>query len=262
MNHETKPVNDQELHAYVDGELSERRRVEVEDWLAHHAQAAAQVDDYRRIREHLHARFDPLLSEAVDLPMAIAAPTGHSLALFARAAAIAVLVLCSAALGWTLKGWSGAETASLALADLVQPATFAHQVYSTDTRYPVEIPAVEQTSLNRWVSLRMHTELRAPELSGQGLKFIGGRLLPSTNRMAAQFMYEDAQGRRLTVYVRRIAGQDGFSGIQYREQDDLHIFYWMDRAMGYAVIGQQAASRLIAVANAVHLSMQETNGYQ
>jgi anti-sigma factor RsiW len=260
MNSKAKPVSDEELHAYVDGELDEQRRVEVEDWLASHPWAAARVRDYGRIRERLHVRFDQVLSEPVALP--VVAPAGFDFGVLLRAAAIAALALFSATLGWTLKGWSNPEPAVLALTDLVQPATFAHQVYSTDTRYPVEIPAVEQSSLNRWVSLRMHTELRAPELSAQGLSFIGGRLLPSTNRMAAQFMYEDPQGQRLTVYVRRISGQERFSGFQYREQDELHVFYWIDRAMGYAIIGELSPPRLIAVANAVHLSMQATNGYE
>ena len=144
----------------------------------------------------------------------------------------------------------------------MQPAAFAHRVYATDTRYPVEIAAPEQASLNRWLSQRMHTELRAPDLSAQGLQLIGGRLVPSTNRMAAQFMYEDSNGRRLTLYVRRISGQAGFfsSDFRYREQGDLHVFYWVDKAMGYAVIGEQPAVELIAVANAVHTAMKPTSG--
>lgn len=43
---------------------------------------------------------------------------------------------------------------------------------------------------------------------------------------------------------------------QYQEQDGLHIFYWLDDAMGYAVIGTQDASRLIEVANAVHAAFR------
>ncbi len=260
MNGKEKPVSDEELHAYVDGELDEQRRVDVETWLASHPWASARVGDYERIRDRLHARFDQVLSEPVEVSMVV--PARQGFAVFLRVAAIATLALFSATLGWTLKGWSNPGPALPALTDLVQPATFAHQVYSTDTRYPVEIPAVEQSSLNRWVSLRMHTELRAPDLSAQGLSFIGGRLLPSTNRMAAQFMYENPQGQRLTVYVRRIAGQDRFSGFQYREQDALHVFYWIDRAMGYAVIGELPPARLIAVANTVHSSMQATDGYE
>jgi anti-sigma factor RsiW len=147
------------------------------------------------------------------------------------------------------------------LADLVQPATFAHQVYTADARYPVEIPAMNQASLNQWVSVRMHTRLRAPDLSGQGLSLIGGRLLPSTDRMAAQFMYEDSRGQRLTVYVSRVAGESEYPGVRYVDEGELHVFYWRNQTMGYAVVGVLPAARLIAVADAVQRSVHETDGH-
>lgn len=145
--------------------------------------------------------------------------------------------------------------------DLIHPALFAHQIYALDGRRPVEVPAMQQASLNRWVSERMRTPLKAPDLSGQGLNLMGGRLLPSSNRMAAQFMYQDAQGKRTTVYVRRISG-GGRSDFQYREQGELNGFYWIDHAMGYAVIGEQSAPRLIAVAGAVQHAFAAAAGHQ
>jgi len=260
MSQRSRPVDDRDIHAYVDGELGERRRVEVEAWLASHPADAARVRDYRRLQAKLHARFDAVLGEPPTLPEAARPSRRAPLPGVLRVAGMAASMLVAVVLGWALKGWTEKAAPSVAVVDLVQPAAFAHLVYSTDTRYPVEIPAPEQASLNRWLSQRMHTALRAPDLSHQGLRFIGGRLLPSTNRMAAQFMYENAQGQRLTVYVRRIAGQPAFSDFRYREQGDLHVFYWVDNAMGYAVIGEQPAARLIAVATAVHAAMKPAAG--
>ncbi len=248
MSSHIREVGDYELHAYADGELDPRRRVEVEAWLASHPQAMERVRDYERIRQALHSRFDHLLAGKPDLPPR----SSRDRIGIGRAAATVLLMLAAGVSGWTLRGGGAAAPASQALADLVRPATFAHRVYSTDPRYPVEIPAIEKASLDRWVSQRMHTELQAPDLSHQGIRFIGGRLLPSTNRMAAQFMYEDGRGRRLTVYVRRIADPSVGTDFRYREQDGLNVFYWIDRSMGYALIGPQPASELIAIAHTVH----------
>ena len=258
MNGSVDSVSDHELHAYVDGELDAQRQLEVEAWLAANPQAAKRVRAYRDMRDRLHARFDPILAEPTHVPVPVKR-AGRGLA---QAAGLAALALVSGALGWHLKDRLDARGHLPELAELVQPAAFAHRVYATDTRYPVEIPADRQASLDSWVSQRMHTDLQAPDLAGQGLVFIGGRLLPSTNRMAAQFMYEDERGVRLTLYVRRIADDRGFSDFRYREQDGLHLFYWIDRTMGYAVVGELPASRLIAVANSVHRAMQrgETSG--
>jgi len=243
-----KTCSDYDLHAYADGELDAQRRLEVEAWLASNPDAAGRLRDYRLIQARLHDRFDAVLTEAVEAP---SLPGRFRSGRPGRVAMVAALMLVSVLSGWLLRGTLQESPSRLVLVDLVQPAAFAHQVYSTDMRYPVEIPAREQASLNLWLSQRMHTSLRAPDLSRENLRLIGGRLLPSTNRMAAQFMYEDVQGDRLTVYVRRIADPDGASEFQYREQDDLHVFYWVDGEMGYAVIGTQPASRLVTVASAV-----------
>ena len=247
MNTQVNPISDHELHAYVDGELDMQRHIEVEAWLASHPEAATRVREYQMLQTRLHEQFDPVLTEPIGVPTGDGANRFASLA---RAAAVTGLMLVSGLIGWSLNNGPDQELPTLAMLDLVQPATFAHQVYSSDTRYPVEIPAVEQATLNRWVSLRMHTELQAPDLAHEQLTFLGGRLLPSTNRMAAQFMYEDAQGQRVTLYVRRIADAGAVTDFQYKEQGNLHIFYWIDASMGYAVIGELPAARLIAVANA------------
>ncbi|MGD2118669.1 MAG: anti-sigma factor [Chromatiales bacterium] len=253
MSKQMKPVTDLELNAYVDGELDAHRRLEVEAWLATHVDARKRVDDYRAITQQLHTRFDTILSEPAEFADTPGSGKGFS---FARAAAVAALMLLSGLTGWMLDKHD-LEMTPQTLADLVEPAAFAHAVYSMDSRYPVEIAGVEKTSLNQWVSSRMHADLQAPELATIGLSLVGGRLLPSTNRMAAQFMYEDDNGKRLTVYVRRISDENNLTDFQYREQDGLNVFYWIDNTMGYAVIGDHQASRLIEVAHAVKTAFSQ-----
>ena len=253
MKQNDKTVSDHELHAYVDGELDAQRHLEVEAWLAVHPDAATRLRGYRQIQAQLHSRFDGLLTETAQ-PLVPASRV--SFPRLARVAALVMLMLVSGLFGWALRPAPQMVLSGPVMTDLVQPATFAHQIYSTDLRYPVEIAANRQASLDRWLSQRMHTELRAPDLSQENLVFIGGRLLPSTNRMAAQFMYEDTQGQRLTVYVRRVADPDGVSEFRYREQDGLRVFYWIDGEMGYAVVGTQPASRLVTVASAVQAALR------
>ena len=42
-----------------------------------------------------------------------------------------------------------------------------------------------------------------PELDAQGLKLVGGRLLPGPTGPASFFMYENAAGERFTIYASR-----------------------------------------------------------
>src|SRR5215813_10611504 len=59
------PVTEDELHAYVDGELAADRRVAVEAWLASHPEDAARVAQWRAQADAIRARFGMLASEPV-----------------------------------------------------------------------------------------------------------------------------------------------------------------------------------------------------
>src|SRR5262249_61308704 len=60
-----QPVTEEELHAYVDGEIAADRRGAVEAWLASHPEDAARVAQWRAQAEAIRARFGALASEPV-----------------------------------------------------------------------------------------------------------------------------------------------------------------------------------------------------
>ena len=51
-------ITDNDLHAYVDGQLEAARRAEIEAHLAANEVAAKAVRDYRRLNRRLHEEFD------------------------------------------------------------------------------------------------------------------------------------------------------------------------------------------------------------
>jgi len=57
MTDRTIPVTEDELHAYVDGELPAERRNDVEAWLHAHPDDAERVQSWRAMAETLHARW-------------------------------------------------------------------------------------------------------------------------------------------------------------------------------------------------------------
>ena len=56
-----RPVDDRDLHAYVDGCLDTQRRIEVEAWLAEDPASAERVNAYRSQIDQLHDLFDGVL---------------------------------------------------------------------------------------------------------------------------------------------------------------------------------------------------------
>jgi hypothetical protein len=59
------PVTEDELHAYVDGQLADDRRGAVEQWLAEHAEDAARVAAWRAQADAMRARYGAIADEPV-----------------------------------------------------------------------------------------------------------------------------------------------------------------------------------------------------
>ncbi len=123
--------------------------------------------------------------------------------------------------GGTL-GWFAHEHARRPLvADraFVRQALAAHVVYVPEVRHPVEVDAGQQQHLVAWLSKQFGATILAPALEELGFQLLGGRLLPADDKPAAQFMYQDAGGRRLTLYARRGLDGNRETAFRFAEQD-------------------------------------------
>ncbi|WP_027818624.1 anti-sigma factor family protein [Paraburkholderia bannensis] len=65
MSEQQHPVTEDEIHAYVDGTLSEARRADVERELERNPELAARTSDFFSLNSLLHERYDRVLSEPV-----------------------------------------------------------------------------------------------------------------------------------------------------------------------------------------------------
>src|SRR5262252_7768547 len=103
------PVTEDELHAYVDGELATDRHAAVEQWLASHAEDAARVAAWRAQADAIRARYGAVASEPVsarfDLDrLARGARSWRAVA----AAAVFAAFLAGGVVGWMAHGASAA----------------------------------------------------------------------------------------------------------------------------------------------------------
>ncbi len=247
------PVSETDLHAYVDGRLAPGRRAEIENWLAEHPEDAARVSAWQRQAGDLRAHFAPELDEPVPPAMTalFLAPQKRD-RVFRRAlaaAAVLLVALAGAGAGW----WARGYVVTPQLAALPQEAARAHLVYSREVLHPVEVTAGEEQHLVAWLSKRLGTSIKAPSLSAQGYRLVGGRLLPATTPegTAAQFMYETRQGQRLTLYIR--AGESGEdTAFRFAAEGRAAAFYWVDQGFGYALTGEVGRDALLPVARVIY----------
>jgi anti-sigma factor RsiW len=102
-------------------------------------------------------------------------------------------------IGWQLHAYTAVRQVEQAA--WARRAAMAHVVYSPEVRHPVEVGADQEAHLGAWLSKRLGTPLKSPQLSAQGYALVGGRLPPGDRGPVAQFMYQDGKGVRLTLYV-------------------------------------------------------------
>jgi anti-sigma factor RsiW len=140
----------------------------------------------------------------------------------------------------------------MTVASLPQQAAIAHVVYSAEVLHPVEVGADQEAHLVKWLSKRLGNEVRPPDLNQAGFQLVGGRLLPGSDGPAAQFMYQDAKGLRLTLYVRTHAPDARDTAFRYEKSDRVGVFYWVDGPLGYALSGELDRARLLDVAKLVY----------
>jgi anti-sigma factor RsiW len=241
------PINDDDLHAMADRALPEDRAVEVEAHLASAPADAARVSFYRRLNNDLHALFDPMLNEPVP-PRLLATPYVRRRAWPLQAAAAVVLLAVGLAGGWFVHEYtSKQELPVLAFADR---AAQAHLTYVSETVHAVEVPAAEEAHLKKWLSKRLHNNVSIPDLHSIGYEFLGGRLLPAGNGVAAQLMYQNSAGNRATLYF--TGGADTDSSFRYVQEDGLSIFYWRDASFAYALASELPREDLEKICDAVY----------
>lgn len=240
-----KPTTEVELHAYVDGALSEGDRAEVEAWIASHPEEAERLRAYAEQNALLRSFYNPVLEEPV--PATLLAVRPRAWRGYAVAAGIFVLGI---GLGWFVRGVF--VTPQIVSLPLARQAATAHIVYSPEVRHPVEVTADEEEHLVRWLSKRLGTALKAPKLSPLGYELVGGRLLSGPQGPVAHFMYQDARGQRLTLYVSRQRGEPRDTAFRFSQEDRVSVFYWVDGNFGYALSGEVRRDQLLKVADVVY----------
>lgn len=247
----TNPVTEAELHAYLDGQLDPARLAAVEEYLAAHSEAAKRLRDYRAVDAGLQELFAPVLDEPVP-PHLLKRPRSARRRPLLKAAAVAGLMAVSGLAGWYGRGIDQPQVALLAI-DLPRQAIAAHVVYTPEVLHPVEVAAEQRDHLVKWLSKRLGAEVSAPALEQAGFLLMGGRLLAADDgKPAAQFMYQDAAGRRLTLYVRRNIAGNPDTAFQFGEAEGIHTFYWIDRDLAYALSGDIDRSGLAQAAHLVY----------
>jgi len=245
-------IQEEELHAFVDGQLPKGRCRAVLAYLGQHPQEITRLAAYATQKEELRRQL-----EAIEVPNGNATTAELERALadrlsgrsyrewLRRVAAIAGLLV----VGW----WSNnfyQQHLTERLPDVVVEAAQAHHIFGADLSRPVELTAASRVDMAAWFSDRLGKLVEIPSLRPAGLRLVGGRLLAGDDGPVAQLIYEHEDGYRLTLGVSAEPTDSG-PEIEVVTLEGLTAGYWLEGALTYALVGSTSAQQLVAIATQI-----------
>lgn len=253
MSDKSKSISEEELQAYVDGQLDGPLHDRVAAAIASDPELSRRAEAIRRLGQALHSAYDRVLQEPVSQEMLRAVIDRNRSPLQRLAAALAWMAVGGVIGGLIVSSTGiGPTTEMIAERPLPKEAAYAHAVYVPEVRHPVEVGADERDHLNAWLSKRLANPVVAPDIRQAGYQLVGGRLLPDAGRPAAQFMYEDAQGTRITLYVRGHGESARDTALRHADDGDISVVYWLDGSLAYALAGSMERARLERIAEEMY----------
>ena len=252
MSDPALPIAEEDLHAWIDGQLEPGRQEAVLRYLQEQPDVARRVDAWRDQRDALRAALAAMAADPVPPRLELDRLIQQRLEQRRLPWRVAASVLLAFGLGgvggWFLRGGQVPPEATITL--LAEQAVANHVVYTADRRRPTELGAQQRDDLARWVSNRLNHQVAPPDLSTDGYSYIGGRLAATPDGPAGLFMYDDPQGVRLTVFVLPL---NAAASMPIQHVDFAHVdgCAWIDNGVGYTVVGKLPPPELRRIAELV-----------
>lgn len=254
-----RPIGEDDLQAYVDGALDERRRLAVEDYLRARPELARRIALDRDLRAALRGALRPVAEEPLPAGLDVRRLLERRTALRKRrlgprrAAAALLLLLAGGGAGWTLR--DAREAPKAGIAALAQEAADSYGVYAPDRTRPVEIAAADAEQLVDWASARLQRPVSIPDLSASGYAFIGGRLVSTPHGPGVLYLFDDGEGTRLALLSRNMA-VDREAPMTLQDSGDVTAVTWARDGLGFSLVGPVAGSELHPIADAARAQLE------
>lgn len=254
--------NDAQMHAWVDGRMSPEDSLAFEAHLKTSEILWAQAQAWRRQRHQLQELHRHVLSERPPASLhhwyrTSAKVHRHQRWQWVKLGGVASSLVLSMGIGWSM----GQLAQDPPMANFAKQATVAHVVYQPEQRHPVEVGADQQEHLVKWLSNRLGQRVVVANLESAGFDLMGGRLLPGDGGPPrAQFMYQNRQGDRITLYMGVLPeARTKTEKITLFNHGSVPALYWSANGNAYTLSGHIPESELERLAQHTHSQLTKMN---
>ncbi len=231
---------EEELHAFIDGELDSARAEAVEAAIQNDAELARLVHAYRADKARLVQLYAPLIERPLPVAWLRKIEQRNVVALPAKPSRRGAIGMALAASIAAVAGVTVAyrRFASQDGESLIAAALAAHAVARDITAQPVPEDALRQL---------VGVAVRAPDLSKMGFSLVGMRTLDGPGGTAAAVLaYRDAGERVFTLYLKRSSGTPQFDMIK---RGETRICIWQDDVLSTTMLADLSAAEMLRLAS-------------
>ena len=239
---EDQIVGEAALHAFLDNELDHEANTEVELWLKQNPEYIKELSIWQSQKDKLKEVYDPIAKEkipkAIQTALNRSTPNAKKFSWKTLAASLIFLTL-----GTMLGFYINQSPLKKKWPKFAYAAISSHIVFAQDLTRPVEFAEPQKNYLLAWIKYRTGKQITPPELSTTGFKLLGGRVLAYANKPAALFMYENVQGKRVTLFV----AQNYISQNRpptFWSNDKINCYYWYKDNLNFAITSDISQEKL------------------
>jgi anti-sigma factor RsiW len=261
-------VDDVMLMAYVDGEVDAATARQIEHAIAADPALSVRARMFRDSAAMLRGAYSDALHEKVPdrlisalsslakqdnvVPLQTRRP-GRQIVGWAMAASLAALVVGAGSTYWYVTGERELPTAvQLASGERwLDHVSGFYDVYDAalkkEDRLLVDFKADDIPELTNWFSARLNRPLAVPDLSAQGFRPQGGRLLIIGGKPAAQFLYLSERNELVGLAI--AVSDNGYQPARTVHRQHVNIVHWRNAGYAYAFVGAIEPERLQKLAD-------------
>ncbi len=259
------------LSAYIDGELPEVERSELDALLSRDDNARALLERLRAGGTFGNKAFEDFLHDPVPLALVRQIKQGPGITpRFERvatanlprrntriwprlAAASLVLLFLGGASGFILGSRIDTPVLAPEAAEgpWIQEIADYHRIYARQKQHLVEVPASQAAEIESWLTSSVGVAFKIPDLSRRGLTFEGARLLVANGKPVGQLVYRDSDSNIFAIcFLKKGSGEqpDQFSETI---RGDLSLVSWEKENASFVVVGPSSDPALQDIAHAV-----------
>jgi len=249
-------VNEQELHAFIDGELEPERATEIGRLIAGDTALAARVAAFRSDKERLSRIYAglekrPLPAEwlrQIETRDRSVKPLSRLYTMRSTLAGIAAALLVA------LGTWTAFEVQTAGNPDAIIGEAISARADSLKPQEVIEVAAASPSEdQNEVLTSALGMKLKVPDMSKVGYRLAVIRVYSDVpGGKAVELRYRSGEDRVFTLYVRH---PNSAARVDLLQRDNLRICIWQDDVVGTVMVGQMSAGEMARAASAAYAGL-------